>query len=289
MKIQNVSLKILLVLGIVWALSCSLSFAQVPFEYNIVPEIKNNSVIDKASTKGLTFKLYELQDGIYYNNQKVTINDNLFTVDISNLTGKVTISFRNSENKVKSFNYNISDDKGKLEDYELVAGKKLNTYVTTVNGITIIYTDKETSALAKLKNYISELPTQMLENVNLIKMIPYSNTANIAGSTKDKTITLYNFKKYDSKTQMNIIYHELAHTWASKLMDKKILDYSYTNYKEVVSKDKNYVSGYARNFAFDNNGRLSEDFADSVAFYFINQTTFSKAYPNRTNYIKSLL
>ncbi len=289
MKIQNVSLKIILVLGIVWALSCSLSFAQVPFEFNIVPEIKNNSVVDKTTTKELTFKLYEMQDDIYYNNQKVEVKDNSFKVDISKHTGKTTISFTNSENKVKSFTYTISNYNGKLDGYELVAWKKLNTYVTTANGITIIYTDKEKNAMSKLKNYISTLPEQMTENINLIKMIPYSNTSNIAGTTKDKTVTLYNFKKYDQTTQKNIIYHEIAHTWASKLMDKKLIDYSYTNYQEVVSKDNNFVSGYARNFASDNNGRLSEDFADSVAFYFINESAFSKSYPNRTEYIKSLL
>jgi hypothetical protein len=273
----------------VCVLSCSLSFAQVPFEYNIIPEIKNNSVIDRTATKLLKFKLYEAQEDIYYNDMKVSIEDNSFIVDISKLVGNVSIQFRNSEGKIKTFNYNISDNKGRLEGYELVAGKTLNTYVTTINNITVIYTDKEVNAMSKLQKYILELPSQMLENINLIKMIPYSNTSNIAGTSKDQTITLYNFKKYDQKTQKNIIFHELAHSWANKLMDKKIIDYSYTDYKDVVAKDNNFISGYAKNFANDNNGRLSEDFADSVAFYFINQKQFAKTYPNRTDYIKSLL
>jgi hypothetical protein len=120
-------------------------------------------------------------------------------------------------------------------------------------------------------------------------MIPYSNTSNIAGTTKNRTITLYNFGKYAKTTQMNIIYHEIAHTWASNLMDNKMIDYSYTNYQNIVNQDKNFISSYAKKFAENHDGKLSEDFADSVAFFFINQKSFAKTYPNRAVYINELL
>jgi hypothetical protein len=129
----------------------------------------------------------------------------------------------------------------------------------------------------------------MISNVKEIKMVPYSNTSNIAGTSKNNSIILYNFGKYSETTRKNIIYHEIAHIWANSLMDSKVIDYDYSDYKEVVSKDKNFVSTYAKNFAHSNNGRVSEDFADSVAFFLINEKTFSKKYANRAAYIKGLL
>ena len=94
-------------------------------------------------------------------------------------------------------------------------------------------------------------------------MIPYGNKQNIAGTTKDGVTTLFKYSQYTIAEKKNILYHEIAHTWADKLMDKKIIDYSYTNYQEIVKKDNNYVSSYAEKFA--------------------------KKYPNRTQYFKELL
>lgn len=72
-------------------------------------------------------------------------------------------------------------------------------------------------------------------------------------------------------------------------MDKKIIDYSYTDYQEIVKKDNNYVSSYAEKFAKQHDFRVSEDFADGVAFYLIDENKFTKKYPNRAKYFKELL
>ena len=70
-------------------------------------------------------------------------------------------------------------------------------------------------------------------------------------------------------------------------MIQKEIDYSYTTYQQVAEKDHKFVTTYAQNYA-ESNKRYSEDFADSVAFYFIDKN-FEKNYPNRANYIKELL
>ncbi len=267
----------------------SFAFAKTQIEYNIISSTKENSVIDTKITKKLYFSVIDDTEKILYNQKNVNIKNHMFYIDVSKLSGKQNIIFSNNDGHEISFKYLFSDKRGKLENYELVLGKNLNVYVTTIKDIKIIYTDKEKNTINILKSYINTAPKNLLVNVKEIKMIPYSNSSNIAGTTKDEIITLYNFSKYNANTQKNIIYHEIAHTWAKKLMDKKIIDYSYTKYNEFVSKDNNFVSGYAKDFADGHNGRLSEDFADSVAFYIINTSSFKKTYPNRAKYIKELL
>ncbi len=269
--------------------SMSFAFAKTPIEYNIIASTKDNSIIDTKAQKKLYFSIIDDSEEVYYNNKKINIKDHEFYVDVSKLSGKQEIIFSDVNDNKVSFKYLFSDKKGKLQDYELVTGKNLNVFITTVKNIKIIYTDKEKSSVSKIKSYLNKAPKNMLVNLKEIKMIPYSNSSNIAGTTKDETITLYNFSKYTANTQKNIIYHEIAHTWAKYLMDKKVIDYSYTKYNEYVNKDNNFVSGYAKDFADGHNGRLSEDFADSLAFYIINQKSFKKQYPNRTEYLKALL
>ena len=267
----------------------SFAFANTPIEYNLVPLQKSNSVIDTSVQKELLFRLNDDTSPVYFNGFKLIPVDKIVKVDISNISGYKSLSFYDDNNNSVSFNYYFSSVDGKLEDYVLVQGKELNVYVTTFKNIKIIYSDKDKNKVKNLENYILKLPENVLVNLNEIKMIPYSNTANIAGTTKNGVITLYNFGKYSNTTQMNIIFHEIAHTWANNLMDKKILDYSYTDYQEVVAKDNNFISTYAKNFADDHSGKLSEDFADSVAFYFINEKSFMKSYKNRAMYIEELL
>ena len=273
----------------VFILSFTVAFATAPLEYNIVPETKVNSIIDINYQKKLNFKVIEYTQDIFYEGKPVKLKNNSFSIDVSKTYGNKSIKFTNSNNESVEFKYLFSDKKGKLENYELVSGKKLNVYVTTIKDIRVIYTDKEKSTTSKLKNYLNKLPKNMLKNINEFKMIPFSNTQNIAGTTRETTIILYNFNKYNATTQKNILYHEIAHTWANKLMDKKYIDYDYTDYKTIVEKDNNYVSSYARDFAKQNKGKLSEDFADAIAFHFMNPTKFKKQYPNRTNYFKKLL
>lgn len=286
---RNINLVSFLFVCLLTLFEMSFAFANTPLEYNILPSLKENSIVDTKAQKKLMFSVIDDQQTIFYNNKKVAIQNNSFSVDISKLTGKADVILSTSDGDSISFSYIFSNKNGLLTDYELVPGKDLKTYVTTVKGIKIIYSDKEKSTVSKLKSYLNKVPKNVISNLKEIKMIPYSNTSNIAGTTKNGVVTLYNFSKYTAGTQKNIIYHEIAHTWASKLMDKKIIDYSYTEYNEIVEKDNNFVSSYAKDFAKDNNGKLSEDFADSIAFYIINQSSFKKQYPNRTIYIKELL
>ncbi len=274
---KKILLLLMLTVAVVIQFSCVALATSTPFEYNIIPKVKNLSTIDSKVTKSLSFELFEHQDDIYWEDKKVSVVNDSFTINTSNIVGKKEIVFKNSLGEKSTFTYFFSDKKGKLNDYELVAGKSLNTFVTTYKNIKIVYTDKESKALAKLKANIDKMPQKMLANLYSIKMIPYSNTSNIAGTTKDGQITLYNYSKYDNVTQKNIIFHETAHTFANSLIDKKIIDYDYTNYNEIVLKDNTYVSKYSKNFA------------DAIAFYLINQKSFKKSYPARFEYIKNLL
>lgn len=285
------NIKRLLMLNlIILIISSSFVFASIDIEYNIIPEMKINSVIDTVNKKVLTFSLLQDTDEQYfYDGKPLSIEGNKFTLDISNLSGPQKLEFSNQDGDTSSFNYFFSDNKGKLDRYELVKGKNLDVFVTTHKGIQIIYTSKEATAMKKLKTYIDNVPNNMLVNLKSIKMIPFSNYQKIAGNTQGSNITLYNFKTYATATQKNIIFHEITHTWANDLMDRQILDYSYTDFKEAALKDKNYVSEYAKTFAGQNDGRISEDFAESFAFYLINQKSFSKSYPNRTAYMKSII
>lgn len=280
-------LLILLSVSVVLASDSVQRIYKVPFEYNILTTIPNNSPIDTKVENKIRFSLFEEMDDIYYNGKLLSIENESFEVDITGLSGETTFIFTNSNKKVAMFKYYLSDESGFLNGYKLLDDKDLNVYITTFKGIKIIYTDKEKDSVKKLTSYIDVLPDNVLDNINIIKMIPYDNTSNIAGVTKGNIITLYKFSKYSAQTQKNIIYHEIGHTWASKLMDKQIIDYSYSEYSKIAQKDNKSVSKYSHQFATEN-GRYSEDFADSFAFFFIS-STFSNKYPNRAAYIKSLL
>lgn len=266
-----------------------LASSDVPFEYNILPVEARNTIIDTNAQKYIKFNVFsDTNEAIYYNNLPIQIaDDKSFEIEISKLIGKNTISFSNQANETVSFTYYFSDSKGFVPNYELVKDKKLSTYVSTFNNVKIIYSDKEKNAFKKLVSYLKILPKELLENVVAITMIPFENTSNIAGVTKDNEITLYKFSKYSTSTQKNIIYHEIAHTWARNLMNQKVIDHSYSDYSEVVAKDKNYVSNYSKSYIKDK-GAYNEDFADSVAFFFINNKSFKKKYPYRFEYINSL-
>jgi len=278
----------ILILLCLFSAQVILASTSIPFTYNVLPQEANQSIIDTKSQKKLTFKLYEPIDTIYYDGKEIKIQDDTFQIDVSKLSGKNTITFLNSENQSVSFSYYFSDKKGKVDDYELVEGKNLTTYVTTHKNVKIIYTSKEKSAAKRMISYLKKLPNKLLENLDTITMIPYENDSNIAGVTKENSITLYKFSQYSSTTQKNIIYHEIAHTWASYLMQNKIIDYSYTDYSTFAKADKNFVSNYAKEH-MEEKESYSEDFAESVSFYFINQRSFKKKYPQRFAYINNLL
>lgn len=265
-----------------------LASTSIPFEYNVIPIERNNSIIDTKSQKELQFKLYEPTKELYYNNKLIPIVDNLFSINISKLSGENTLTFINEENHEVSFTYFFSDKKGKVKDYELIKDKKLTTYVTTYKNIKIIYTNKENSAPKKVISYLKKLPANLLESIDTITLIPFETTTNVAGVASGNNITLYKFSKYSASTQKNILYHEIAHIWSNRLIDNKLIDYSYTTYSNAVNKDNNFVSNYSKTYIIDKN-KYNEDFADSVAFFFMNQRSFRKKYPYRFEYINNLV
>ncbi|MBR6252784.1 MAG: hypothetical protein IKR04_02985 [Clostridia bacterium] len=282
--------KQMIILIVVFIVSlCNFAFAKNMLDNPIVSDYKNNSIIDTRSTRFVHFKYTDSRKLVYCNLKVNKLHGNRYAVSIASLTGTQNIIIKDSRQNELKYTYYLSDSKGKINDYELVTGKDLNVYVTTYKGVQIVYTDTQEESMKSLKKYLDMMPAKMLVNLKQILMIPYSNTSCIAGSTKDTRITLYNFAKYDEKTQKNILFHEATHTYANKLIDEKKIDSEYTAYKKYVDADNNYVSSYSKEFYKSNNGKLSEDFADGFAFYLIDEAKFKEKYPNRTKYIENIL
>ena len=138
----------------------------------------------------------------------------------------------------------------------------------------------------RVNELLNEIPSKLKKGVKEIILCSYDND-NIAGTTNDGVIKLYNFSKYSKATQKYILYHEIVHTWGRYLMDEKILDYHYTDYQEYVKMDNNYVSKYSKEYII-NKDNYSEDFADSVVEYLLNKDKFISNHPNRSTYIYNL-
>ena len=132
------------------------------------------------------------------------------------------------------------------------------------------------------------MPTQMKENLKEIKMVPSKTRGNVAGVTKYDSITFYGLSSYRNETFENIVYHEVAHTWAYELIRNKVLDFNYSEYSDLAREDDNYVSTYSRK-AIIKNDDYSEDFAESVAFYMIDSEDFEMNHPARAEFISSII
>jgi len=254
---------------------------RIALMYNIIPDddSKKNSVIDSRTQKKLSFKLYNSQDKIYLNNKEVTVVNGKFDIDISNLVGKQELKFTNSQNEEAILTYYISDKNGFVKDYLL---ENKQTYVKTVENIKILYTAKDAGKINYVSNLIQKIPATIKTNVKEIKLLPINHKSKAAGITDYNKITLYNLSTYTDKEIQRIVTHEIAHTWAHDLRKNKIIDYSYTNFGKAVKADKNYVTNYSKN-------SLSEDFADSIALYLADTTSFSNNFPARADYIENLL
>jgi len=259
------------------------SFAEdrIALMYNVLPDAdcKNNSVIDSRIQKELSFRLYSNQEPIYYNEHEIVINEGKFNIDITGMIGKQEIKFTNSENEEVTFTYYISDDTGLVKDYLL---ENEPVYIKTLDKIKLLYTAKDAHKIDYVISLIEKLPSYIKVNVKEIKLLPTNHISSAAGITDYNKITLYNVSSYTAKEIQRIITHEIAHTWAHELRKNKVIDYSYTDFEKAVKTDKNIVTNYSKN-------SLSEDFADSIAFYFADTKAFSKKFPARANYIKNLL
>lgn len=272
--------KILIILFLTF-LCTPVSFAtdSISLKYNIIPESKSNSIIDSNFQNKLSFRVYSTQGPIYLNNNEVNIIDKKFQINIDGLSGKQEIKFTNAQNEEAIFTYYISDKNGLVKDYLL---ENLQTYITTIDGIKIIYTDKDSKKISYVLDIVKKSPHKLKNNLKEIILLPIAHPSKAAGITDYNKVTLYNLSTYTDKEIQRIILHEIAHTWAHNLRENKIIDYSYTDFEKAIKSDNNFVTNYSKN-------SISEDFADSIAFYLINPDTFFKTFPARANYIANLI
>ena len=267
----------------------TISFAgdTVPFFYNVLPEFDSNSIIDSKNDV-ISFDLWEDEEKVFVNGEEVQILDNHFVIDTYGLSGKQEFVITNDKNEEVIYTYYISDEDGFVEDYEDEEIGNKDVYVTTYESVKFIYTEKDARSVEKVFDLLDNMPTQMKENLKEIKMVPSKTRGNVAGVTKYDSITFYGLSSYRSETFENIVYHEVAHTWAYELIRTKVLDFNYSEYSDLAREDDNYVSNYSRK-AIVRNDDYSEDFAESVAFYMIDSEDFEINHPARAEFISSII
>lgn len=267
----------------------TISFAgdTVPFFYNVLPEFDSNSIIDSKNDV-ISFDLWEDEEKVFVNGEEVQVLDNHFEIDTYGLSGKQEFVITNDKNEEVIYTYYISDEDGFVEDYEDEEIGNKDVYVTTYESVKFIYTEKDARSVEKVFDLLDNMPTQMKENLKEIKMVPSKTRGNVAGVTKYDSITFYGLSSYRSETFENIVYHEVAHTWAYELIRTRVLDFNYSEYSDLAREDDNYVSNYSRK-AIVRNDDYSEDFAESVAFYMIDSEDFEINHPARAEFISSII
>ena len=267
----------------------TISFAgdTVPFFYNVLPEFDSNSIIDSKNDV-ISFDLWEDEEKVFVNGEEVQILDNHFVIDTHGLSGKQEFVITNDKNEEVIYTYYISDEDGFVEDYEDEEIGNKDVYVTTYESVKFIYTEKDARSVEKVFDLLDNMPTQMKENLKEIKMVPSKTRGNVAGVTKYDSITFYGLSSYRNETFENIVYHEVAHTWAYELIRNKVLDFNYSEYSDLAREDDNYVSTYSRK-AIIKNDDYSEDFVESVAFYMIDSEDFEMNHPARAEFISSII
>ena len=276
-------------INLILLLNITFASEKIALNYNIIPDIPNGYVVDSNHTNQISFTLFEEEKELYCNDTILEISNNKFSICLENLSGEVNFDFKNSNGESVSYTYYVSAKDGELKNYSFneMPNSKNKIFIKTIKDIPVIYTNKEVKAVKEIEKILLALPEQLLKNISEIKLIPASHKSKAAGITNYNKITLYKISSYSKSTIKNIVIHEIAHTWAHDLMKTKVLDYSYTDYQEAVNKDKNFPSKYAKEYVLD--GNYSEDFAESISFYFINTKSFSKKFPSRTEYIKSII
>lgn len=269
----------------------SFSFAaeKIALNYNIMPEIPNGYVVDANHINQIGFSLFEKENELFCNETPLIIENNKFKISIDNLSGECKFIINNLSGESVQYTYYISDDDGYLNGYQLeeLSNVKHKVYITTVKNVSIVYTSKEGKAVKEIKKIISSLPENLLANLKEIKLIPAKHKSNAAGITKYNKIFLYKISNYSKTTLKNIVIHEIAHTWSYVLMQNKIIDFSYSDYQNVIKNDKRFPSTYAKENV--KAGDYSEDFAESISFYLINTKSFNKKFPSRAEYIKNII
>lgn len=262
----------------------SVAFAddRLSLSFNIIADddSKKNSVIDSKVQKKLSFRLFANQNEIiYYNGSEIVVTDKKFDIDITNLTGKQEIKFTNNLNEEATFTYYIADENGLIPEYTL---ENKPAYIITVDKTKVIYTDKDKKKINLVIDLIKNMPKNTKVNLTEMKLLPTDHASKAAGITNYDKITFYNLSKYSNSQIKNIVLHEVAHTWAHELRRQKVIDFNFTDFTKAANKDSKYVTNYAKTSP-------SEDFAESISFYLIDTESFTKNFPERANYISSII
>lgn len=260
---------------------------ELEFKYNLRPVIDDMLIIDGSIHNELDFFLYE-EEPVFYNGQKIDINDKYFSVDISQYEGTTNLEFSNEDNEKVVFSYFIYRG-NELNEHNVIELKEYAVHAETIDDIQLIYTTEDVENKELIKTWLKDLPTEFKFGTERIIFIPFRHheNAKIAGIAYMSEVKLYNLSRLTLKNKRIVLYHELAHLWANKLIQYKLLDYSYTDYEEFAKKDKFYVSDYTKRYLIEKQS-YSEDFAESVAQYVYNTRLFKKKFPNRSKYLERL-
>lgn len=256
-------------------------------KHNLKPVIDNHSIIDGSVQNELDFFLYEAEE-VFYNGNKIDTKDKYFSIDISNLEGTAKFEFINDNSETVCFTYYIYRGKG-LTEHKISELLAYPIFVDTVEEIQLVYTAEDYENKELIKDAVVKLSAQFKSGTERIILIPYRHpeNKNIAGIAYMQEAKLYNLSRLSIKNKKIVLYHEMAHLWANKLIEYKLLDYSYTKYEEFAKKDSHYVSNYTKRYILEKQ-TYSEDFAESIAQYIYNSRLFKKKYPSRGRYIEML-
>ncbi len=169
-------------------------------------------------------------------------------------------------------------------------------------------TAKQAMTLDRMTGLAEQIPEVLLKDVRRIKILDVPNERdaywakryNMPGFKSFATggmsgeITFYGVgtQAYSDTKYLHTLYHESAHCFDGTRgydLTRKIIADGKPEWVHICEKDAlinqqyRYVSSYARS-----SNAPAEDFADSVATYFQNPSSFEQAYPNRTKKIKEL-
>ena len=170
----------------------SISFAgdRVPFFYNLMPQEDANSIIDR-NEKVIAFELWEDENAIFVNGDEIEVADNYFEIDITNLFGKQEFIITNDMNEEVILTYYISNEDGLVEDYTSNEFKNYDVYVTTIDDVKIIYSEKDTKSVEKVIECLDNMPAETKSNLTEIKLLPNKSRGNVAGVTNYDKIIIY--------------------------------------------------------------------------------------------------
>lgn len=150
-----------------------------------------------------------------------------------------------------------------------------------------------------IKEY-DKWPDRLKINVDGVNISQHSykrGNSFVAGYVKNGEREVHLLKTPIGKREtIKTLRHEVGHildNFTSKGVHEKHQYSASKDYIKAIKKDNklngsNFPTQYAKD-SFNNSGKYSEDFAESVKFVISKDKTFLKNYPNRAKYIKKIL